>query len=385
MKYNYDQWPERRTSDCVKWRHYEDGVLPMWIADMDFVSPEPVIRALRERVEHGVFGYPEDSRALRQVFVERLERLYGWQVAPEELTLLPGVVTGLNLACHALAAPGGNVLVQTPVYPPFLHAGGHAGMERRDAVLQRGEDGAYTIDWDLFESAITPATRLFLLCNPHNPVGRVFTRQELSRMAEICLKHGVTICSDEIHCELVYPGRRHIPIAALDPEVARHTITLMSPSKTFNIAGLQCSFAIIPDPELRRRYRHAAQGLVSWVNLMGLVAAQAAYAEGQEWLDQLLVYLQGNRDYLYETIKTELPGLAMTRPEGTFLAWIDCRQAGIEGSPYAYFLEKAGVALNDGASFGTGGEGFVRLNFGCPRSLLEQALGKIKAALSLLT
>jgi cystathionine beta-lyase len=389
MIYNFDECPPRRASDCAKWRQYAEDVLPMWVADMDFVSPEPVIRALHRRVDHGVFGYPEsvndstgELASLREAVLERLDRLYGWQVRPEELLFLPGVVTGFNLACHALAAPRGSVLVQPPVYYPFLSAPKTAGMARQDAELEIGADGVYRIGWESFEAAITPETRLFILCNPHNPVGRVFTQDELSRMAEICLRKGVTICSDEIHCDLLYRGQRHFPIASLDPEIAQHTITLMAPSKTFNLAGLQCSIAIIPNRHLRQQYRHATQGLVSWVNLMGLTAALAAYCEGQEWLDQLLVYLEANRDFLYEFVRAELPGISMVKPQGTYLGWLYCRGAGIEGSPYQFFLEKAHVALSDGASFGQGGEGFVRWNFGCSRATLEQALERMKNALN---
>jgi cystathionine beta-lyase len=253
-------------------------------------------------------------------------------------------------------------------------------MSRQDAPLERLANGSYAINWDTFETTITPETRLFIMCNPHNPVGRVFTREELSRMAEICLRKGVTICSDEIHCDLIFSGHKHIPVASIDPEIAQHTITLMAPSKTYNLAGLECSFAIIPDRTLRRQYIHATKGLVSWANLIGLTAAQAAYTKGQEWLDQLLVYLEANRDYLYETIQKDLPRIKMVKPEGTFLAWLDCREAGIHGSPYEFFLQNARVAMNDGASFGQGGEGFVRLNFGCPRPTLEQAVERMKEA-----
>jgi cysteine-S-conjugate beta-lyase len=392
MKYDFDVCPERRNSDCIKWRHYENDVLPLWVADMDFLSPEPVIRALRERVEHGVFGYPEsvtgstgEFSQLSQAILERLERMYGWQVEPEALVFVPGVVTGINLACHALAVPGGNVLVQPPVYPPFLHAASYTGMKRQDAALERLVDGSYAVRQETFEAAITPETRLFILCNPHNPVGRVFTKAELSQMAEICLKAGVTICSDEIHCDLTYRGQKHTPIASIDPEIAQHTITLMAPSKTFNLAGLQCSFAVIQNRELRKQYVHSTKGLMGWVNLMGLTAAMAAYTEGQEWLDQLLVYLEANRDYLYEAVAGHLPGISMVKPEGTYLAWLDCRNAGLPGNPYQFFLEHARVALNDGITFGQGGEGYVRLNFGCPRSILEEALERMGDAMEKVT
>jgi len=381
MQYSFDTFPPRHTTESAKWRHYPADVLPMWVADMDFVSPEPVVRALQERVAHGVFGYPDEPRQLREVIAARMAELYSWKIDPDAVVLLPGVIVGFNLACHTVAEPGAAALFQTPVYFPILTAPATARMQAQEMPLTLRQDGSYAIDFDSFEAAITSQTRLFILCNPHNPVGRVFRREELSRLAEICLRHGVTICSDEIHCDLVYRGHQHLPIAALDPEVARHTITLMAPSKTYNIAGLKCSFAIIPDEELRRRYRLAKQGLVGEVNLLGLTAALAAYQAGQEWLEQVLAYLQSNRDFLSEFIEREMPAFRVRRSEGTYLAWLDCREAGLHQTPYQFFLEKARVAASDGASFGRGGDGFLRLNYACPRSLLQQALAQMAQAL----
>jgi cystathionine beta-lyase len=381
MIYDFDQLPDRRPTESVKWNKYDPDVIPMWVADMDFVSPEPVRRALRERVDHGVFGYPRDLPELRQVIVDRMQVLHGWQITSDDIVLIPGVVTGFNMACQAFAA-GGGVLVQTPVYPPFLSAPGASGSLLQEAELVRDRDGNYCIDWESFQSSFTTQTRLFILCNPHNPVGRVFSRAELIRMADICLRHNVLICSDEIHCDLIYHGYRHIPIASLDPEIARHTVTLIAPSKTYNIAGLESSIAIIQDPLLRKQFQAARRGLVGWVNLFGQVAALAAYRNGQEWLDQLLVYLEDNRDYLVDFIREELPCISMAKPEGTYLAWLDCHNAGLGTSPYLFFLDKARVALNDGVAFGRPGIGFVRLNFGCPRGMLAQALDCIKNAIT---
>jgi cysteine-S-conjugate beta-lyase len=387
MIYDFDQIIDRRASESIKWHAYAEDVLPMWVADMDFVSPEPVIRRLKERVEHGVFGYPRELGThqlspLREAIMERLEGLYGWKVLPEAILLVPGVVTAFNLACHALAGTQGGVLVQTPVYPPIVSVGKETGVTQQEMALYRQPDGTYTVDWERFEAAITPQTRMFLLCNPHNPIGKVFTPSELQRMAEICLRHGVGICSDEIHCDLIYSGHKHTPIASLDPEIANHTITLMAPSKTFNMAGLECSFAVIPDAGLRKQFLAARGGIVPWVNLMGLTAAEAAYQEGNEWLDQMIHYLEDNRDFLVETVHNNLPGVSMGIPQGTYLAWLDCRKAGIEGNPHKFFLEKARVALNDGCTFGNGGDGFVRLNFGCPRTLLKKGLERMEAALA---
>lgn len=382
MIYNFDELPDRKSSESVKWHYYDEDVLPMWVADMDFQSPEPIVRALRERAEHGVFGYPQAPSGLDQAVIDWLDQHYGWQVTVDDLTYVSGVVTGVNLAGNAFTGPGTSVMIQTPVYMPFLGLAHNAGAELQSMELSYHPETGYSIDWDLFEHTITEQTRMFVLCNPHNPIGRVFSRHELERMAEICLRRNVLICSDEIHCDLVFSGQRHIPIASLDAEVARRTITLMAPSKTFNIAGLACSVAIIQDPELRRQFRAAGRGLTHGVNLFGLVSARAAYSEGQEWLDQLLPYLQANRDWLYNFVKNELPGVRMFRTEGTYLAWLDCRQADKAGLPPGqFFLEKARVALVDGSAFGAGGDGFVRLNFGCPRSMLQEALCRMRSAL----
>jgi cysteine-S-conjugate beta-lyase len=381
MPYDFDRLIDRRRSDSFKWRHYDEDVLPLWIADMDFVSPEPVIRALHERIDHGIFGYGTVMPELGQVVVDRLANLYGWQVSPEALIFLPGVVTSLYLICRAMASPGDGVLVQTPAYPPILTAPVSAGLVRDEMELTRQPDGSYAVDWVAFEEAITDRTRIFILCNPHNPVGRVFERQELERMAEICLHRNVIICSDEIHCDLLFRGSRHVPIASQSPEIAERTITLMAPSKTFNIAGLHCSVAIVPNADLRARLKTAREGLVPGVNIMGFVAALAAYREGQPWLDEVLSYLESNRDLLLRYVAECLPGVRMGKPEGTYLAWLDCREAGIPSNPHEFFLREARVALNDGTAFGRGGEGFVRLNFGCPRSILLEALDKMRAAL----
>jgi cystathionine beta-lyase len=387
MHYNFDQLPQRRNTESYKWRVFSDGVLPLWVADMDFVSPEPVVRALRDAAEHGLFGYPRglhgdglDLPEYGQLIVDRMADRYGWIIRPEEVIFYPGVVVGFNTVCHMLRAEGGSVLVQPPVYTPILDAPQVAGLTRREAQLVCQLDGSYAIDWTALEAGFAADTRLFLLCNPHNPVGRVFRRDELERLAELSLSRGTLICSDEIHSDLIYRGQQHLPIAALDPEIAQHTITFIAPSKTFNLAGLQASVAIIPNAELRQRFQAARQGLAPWVNLMGLIALEVAYRDGQEWLDQLLAYLEANRDFLYDFVHAELPGGRMAKPEGTYLAWLDCRETQLE-DPFQFFLKEAKVALNDGKSYGTGGPGFVRLNFGCPRSMLEDALQRMKQAL----
>jgi cystathionine beta-lyase len=378
----FDRARDRRSSDSLKWNTYEPDVLPMWVADMDFASPEPVIHALQERINHGIFGYGIHPRALVDTILERLERLYHWAVSAEAVSFVPGVVVGFNLAARALRDGGGRLLIQTPVYPPILHAARNAGLVSAMNELVCGPDNRYEIDFLSFEAAAEPGTRAFLLCNPHNPVGRVFRADELERMAEICLRRGIVIISDEIHCDLLYSGQVHVPVATLDPEIARRTITLMSPSKTFNIAGLEGAVAVIPDLELRQRFERARADLVPGISLLAAAAALAAYREGQPWLDALLPYLEANRDFLLEFASKRLPGIRMTKPEGTYLAWLDCRHAGLPGKPAKFFLKEGRVASNPGESFGPGGEGFVRLNFGCSRSTLEEGLRRMAAALA---
>jgi cystathionine beta-lyase len=381
MRYDFDRLIDRRPTESAKWHYYDPDVLPMWVADMDFPSPEPIVQALIKRIDHRIFGYPNEPPELRSLIVERLWNLYHWQVTPDDLIFMPGVVTGFNLFCHAFGDPGDGVLIQTPVYPPFLSAPANAGLARDEMELTREADDSYSIDYEAFEAAIRPNTRQFILCNPHNPVGRAFSRVELERMAEICLNHDVLICSDEIHCDLLYSNVKHLPLASLDPEIAARAVTLMAPSKTYNIAGLECSFAVIQNPVLRKKFEAARQGMAGHANLLGLVASVAAYRDGQEWLDQLLPYLEANRDTLFDFVRDQLPGIHMGKPEATYLAWLDCRQAGLPDSPADFFVREARVGMNRGEDFGAGGEGFVRLNFGCPRSMLVEALERMRSAL----
>lgn len=389
---NFDEVIDRRTSESYKWREYPEDVLPLFVADMDFRSPEPVARALRAYIDDGVFGYPRGlhnhDRAkvheLARLVVDRMAQRYNWEITVDDVIPIPGVVPGLNIACHTVGATSNAerraVLVQPPVYPPILAAPANAHLRPVEAPLLRENYGSYSIDWDSFRAGIARNVSLFLLCNPHNPVGRVFRRPELERMAEMCLSAKVIICSDEIHSDLLFDSHKHFPIAALDPEIARQTITLIAPSKTFNLAGLQCGFAIISNPELRQQFQAAREGMVPWVNAVGLIGAEAAYRDGQPWLDQLLPYLEANRDFLWDFVTQELEGISMTKPEGTYLAWLDCRERKL-ANPYEFFLKNARVALNDGATFGTGGAGFVRFNFGCPRAILEEALRRMKSSL----
>ncbi len=390
MKNDFDQIIPRRNTNSLKWDSYPADVLPLWVADMDFRSPEAVIDALHQAVAHGVFGYPlgihpdpKEQNELRQIIVERMARLYRWEIYPEDILFIPGVVVGFNLVAHALAEEGGEILVQPPVYPPILAAAQNARMRRVEAPLTLKNVGGdshilhYEIDFDQFERAISARTKVFILCNPHNPTGRVFNQFELERMAEICLAQKVIICSDEIHNDLIFSPNQHIPIAALDKEIAQNSITLMAPSKTFNIAGLEFSFAIVQNPQLRNQLLKVSEGLVSWINSLAWVAARAAYQEGEEWLRDLLTYLRGNRDFLTDWLAKYLPQIHFTQPEGTYLAWLDMHALELYPNPFEFLLKEARVALNDGRTFGSGGEGFVRLNFGTQRSILQEALERM--------
>jgi cystathionine beta-lyase len=381
MRYDFDRVIDRRPTESHKWHRYGPDVLPMWVADMDFASPEPVIRALRERVEHRVFGYGLEQPEFFEVVVERLRKRYGWRVGPEAIVVLPGVIPGFNMALRAITRPGDGVLMHVPVYPPILRAPGNCGLTRDEAPLGQDAGGRYEIDWEAMERAAGPRTRALLLCNPHNPVGRAWSRADLGRLAELARRRRLVIVADEIHCDLLYPGQQHVPIASLDPEVEAATITFMAPSKTFNLAGLKASIAVVPDPDLRGRLVAQKLDLVHGWNVLGYTAMLAAYRDGQEWLDQLLAYLDGNRAWLAEFVRARLPGVRCAPPEGTYLAWLDCRGAGLD-DPFTFFLERAKVALNDGATFGPGGRGFVRLNFGCPRALLTEGLERMAAALA---
>ncbi len=378
VSFDFDTEINRKGTDSAKWDRYQGtDILPMWLADMDFESPPEVMAALHQRVDHGVFGYSRPSEALLDTVLSLFKDRYNWTVDPKWIVWLPGLVTGINVACRAAGRPGDGILTTVPVYPPFLSAPGLSDRTLITAPLAEGSD-RWTIDFDRLERAVTPRCRLFLLCNPHNPTGRVFSRDELLQLASFCKKHDLTICSDEIHCDLILDtDRPHIPMAVLTPEISDRTITLLAPSKTYNIAGLGCSLAIISHPALRKRFKAAMEGIVPDVNLLAFTAATAAYRFGAPWLKALLGYLRKNRDIVTQAIQT-MPGLSMKPVEATYLAWIDTRDANLEKP--AIFFENAGVGFNNGADFGS--PGFVRLNFGCTRSTLEIGLNRMARAMA---
>jgi cystathionine beta-lyase len=375
----FDAMIDRRGTGCSKWTRFDADVLPMWVADMDFAVAEPILQALRARLDHPVLGYGVSQTGLKARIVAWCAAQYGWRVSPEDIVMLPGVVPGFNLALRAVCAPGSGVVVQTPVYPPMLKAPENAGLRRLDAPLTATD----TVDGDVLGAALRAAGQgAFLLCNPHNPTGRAFRPDELAAMAEACLSAGVAIVSDEIHCDLLFDGRRHVPIATLSPEVAARTITLMSAGKTWNIAGLNACWAIITDAGLRARFARVIAGVADHVNILGLIATEAALADGAAWREAALAYLQGNRDWLAGAVAAQLPGVSMRLPEATYLAWLDCRVSAAAADPHGFFLERARVGVNAGPDFGAPGAGFVRLNFGCPRAMLEDGIGRMARALA---
>jgi cysteine-S-conjugate beta-lyase len=382
--FNFDAPPERRGTDSQKWQKYAGrDVLPLWVADMDFESAPAIIEALHERVRHGIFGYARPVKSTIDAVVNAMEQRYGWKVDPSWIVWLPGLVVGLNVTAQAFAQSGEDVLTLAPVYPPFMSAPKNSGRQSVTVPWSlRAKGSGWEIDWEALARAVTPQSKLFYLCNPHNPLARVWRREELARLAEFCERHNLVLCSDEIHCDLILePALRHVPTALLSPEIAARTITLMAPSKTYNVPGLGTSIAIIPDTMRRARFVRAAAGIVAEVTCLGFTACEAAYAHSESWRQALLAYLRGNRDYLLDAIARELPGVEVEAPvEATYLLWMNVSRLGLE-QPTAHF-EKFGVGLSDGSMFGAAKGTHVRLNFGCPRATLVEAIRRMKAAIS---
>lgn len=385
MPTNFDHVPNRRIpAHLNKWTNYPKDVLPMWVADMDFPAPKPILDALRKDVSQGVLGYELPSMELYETVAARMYRLYGWKVKPEMVTAVTGIVSGFNVAVRAFANSERGVLIQTPVYKEFHTIKANIEVPLVDVPFVRRVEGnilSYEIDWDLFKKQAKKAN-VFLLCSPHNPLGIVFSRKELLQMAEICIKNKVLIVADEIHSELMLGGNKFVPIAKLSPEIAKHTIILVSPSKTFNVPGLHCGFAIIPDQDLRERYVRMVERLRIHVASLGLTAAQAAFSgQCDGWLKDLRRYLTANRDFLVDYVTETMPSIRTTIPDATYLGWLDFTDAGIDGSPLEFFMNEAKVALSDGKIFGDNGAGHLRLNFGTTRRILEQGLDRMRRAL----
>ena len=377
MNYNFDEVINRKNTDSFKWDFFQDPeeTIPMPVADMDFRSAEPILQALREVTEHGVFGYSIVPEELKDILQKRLERLYGWKTEKEWQVWIPGLVPAITATCRAIGEIGDAVITSIPVYHPFHLAPGYVGKKLQTFPLIE-VDNRWTFDFEALEKAITEDTKLFMLCNPYNPAGTVFTQEELEKLAEICQRHNLIICSDEIHCDLILDkNKKHIPIASLSQVTENMTITLLAPSKTFNIAGLGCSVAIIPNPELRQKFNAAKDGFFPPLPRHSMVAAMAAYRDCEDWRLQLIDYLRANHDYMFQALNG-YKGLKLFPLEATYLAWIDARETGIEDIQER--ILKAGVRLMDGKTFM--GKGFLRLNFACPKSVLEEAVKRIKSA-----
>lgn len=371
----------RKGTKSIKWDALQDifktdDVLPMWVADMDFPAPQAVLETLNKRIQHGIFGYTMIDQEVKQSIVNWLDRRHQWKVQTEWLTFSPGVVTSLHIAIQALTSPKDKVLIQTPVYTPFYNV-----IKMHDRIVVKNsliyENGTYRIDFNDLEQKLKDV-QAFILCSPHNPVGRVWKKAELNKIATLCEKHDVLLISDEIHADLIYPNHKHTPIASLSEEMSMRTITCMSPSKTFNLAGLQASYIVTENPVLKKKIDTTLQkqGL-SLLNTLGTLAMEAAYSYGEAWLDELLNVLEGHVNYVIETLETNTD-LRVVRPEGTYLLWIDCKSLGLTGKDlHEFMIKKAKVGLNAGFEYGVEGEQFMRINIACPKETLQEGINRI--------
>jgi cystathionine beta-lyase len=385
MPYTFDKIPNRRSLRFRnKWNWYPKDVLPMWIADMDFPAPPPILNALHRFVDQGDLGYQFPSMPLYEVIAARLERLYRWKISPHAIVPIAGVNSGYNVAARTFCTSRRGYLIQTPVYNEFHETRKKTAAPQIESPLVETGEGQrlrYEIDFDSFARAVK-RVNMFLLCNPHNPLGKIYSSAELQRMAEICFEDDVLIVSDEIHSELLLGNSTFTPLAAISPEIAARTVTLIAPSKTFNIPGFFCGFAVIPNEELRLRYLETVYKMGIHIASPALVGASVAYSSRCDaWLKALRRYLTENREFLVDYVTKYLPMLRITIPDGTYLSWIDCSELKLKPSPYEFFLQQARVALSDGGRFGKGSEQFVRLNFGTARRTLKQGLDRIRKAI----
>jgi cystathionine beta-lyase len=398
MKYDFDKVCDRSHTDCAKWGAVKsifgrEDVIPMWVADMDFPTAAPIVEALKKRAEHPFYGYTMPDPSLTEAVVERMKRRFDWKIEPEWVVFTPGIIPALNMAVRALTHPGDEIILQEPVYYPFFGVVKGSGCQIVHNRLKLSR-GRYKMDYADLESRFHPPDRMrlghsrvkaIILCNPHNPIGRVWRREELTQMGEIVIGHGATVISDEIHSELLYKGYRHTPFASISRRFAQNSIVCMAPSKTFNLPGLEASSIIIPNKKLRDNFSDAGAGMVPGLNIFGMTAMEAAYRHGDDWLGQLLHYLQGNLEITLDWFKERNPRIKVIRPQGTYLLWLDCRGLGLDDKELQKFMrEKARVGFDDGFMFGEGGSGFQRMNIACPRSTLKEALERIEKAVKAL-
>jgi cystathionine beta-lyase len=386
MKYDFDRVRDRRASESLKWNYAERvlkarDVIPMWVADMDFEAPPAVVEAVKARAEHGIFGYPLIPRSFFEAAAGWLETRHGWRVEPGWMTAAPGIVPALHLAVRALAGPGEGVIIQTPVYRPFFQA---VNLNGRRLVRNplRFEAGAWRMDLDDLERKAGAGARLLILCSPHNPVGRVWTREELEALGRVVVERDLIVVSDEIHHDFVFGGRRHVPFASLSEELASRTLTCVAPNKTFNLAGLATGIVLSSNSSLLARFseEHDRAGL-GVINVFGIAALEAAYRHGADWLDELLAYLEANMSFAEDFVRRQAPGLEFIVPEGTYLGLLDCRGLGLAQQELDdFFLRKAGVLFEPGTTYGEELQGYERVNLACPRAILAEALGRVARA-----
>ncbi|WP_163193038.1 MalY/PatB family protein [Clostridium thermarum] len=379
MKYDFNNIVNRKNTKSIKWDLADESVLPMWVADMDFEVPDAVREAIINRAEHAVYGYTKIDNGYFESIINWWKRRYNYLLKKEWIRYSPGVVPAIHMLIRALTEPGDKVVIQTPVYHPFFSAIKNNSCELVENPL-KFENGRYTMDLlDLQSRLKDPKVKVMILCSPHNPVGRVWTKDELTRLGELCIENNVIVIADEIHCDLVYKEYVHIPFTSISEEFAENAILCNAPSKTFNIAGIQASSVVIKNDTLRRKFDQMLQSIGGLSpNIFAIEATVAAYNHGEQWLDELLDYLKGNLDLLTEFISENIPQMKVIKPEGTYLVWVDCRELGLSaGELNSFFLKEAKVWFNEGKIFGSGGDGFMRINIACPRSIIEEGLWRI--------
>lgn len=393
-QYNFDELIDRRGSGCIKYdglrqEKGRDDLLPLWVADMDFKTPDFIVDALRERIEHPVFGYPATPSDYFETISSWIKDIHRWDVDPSFFTFIPGIVKGIGFVLDCFCSPGDKVIIQPPVYHPFRIVPQKHSLQvvnnPLSPVFPEGDGGplsGYTMDLDHLEKILDEKTKVLILSNPHNPAGQCWDKETLGNLAEITSSKGVIVVSDEIHCEMVLGGRQHIPYASVCPQAAKNSITFMSPSKTFNIAGIVSSYAIVPDAELREKYFNFLDAdELNYPPIFSVVATEAAYKNGKQWRMEMLEYVNANIDYIDEFLRKNIPSVKCVRPQASFLVWLDCRGLGLtQEKLVSLFEDKAHLELNDGSMFGPQGTGFMRMNVGCPRSVLEEAMRRLLAA-----
>lgn len=387
MKHDFDEVVDRRGTGCKKWDTYAEDVIPMWIADTDFKCPQPIIDAMVKRAQHGIYGYPDNYKNFEESIVNWQKKRFGWNIEADWVEYTPAVIPAIVYAMYAFTNPGDNVVIHMPAYHPFHDIIPNNGRHilGNEMILQ--EDGRYAIDFDNLEELLSrKRTTMFLLCSPHNPTGKCFSREELTRMAELCQKHHVFVVSDEIHSDIIYKGHKHIPFGSLSQEAADNCVVCVNPSKTFNIAGVRTGAAVIPNRKNHDRFYAPLENLKAYGRtIFGTLPIEVAYNECDYYADQLLEYLEGNLHYLQNFLAERVPQIKTVDTQATYLIWLNCKALGMQPKELQkFFLEKAKVAMNEGSTFRTGGSGFMRMNIACPRSRLVEALNRIEAAVKAL-